>query len=99
MAISNTLRGWGFVTPALFWTLAFFVAPFASMVAMSLATLEGRELIWGLDLANYRRLFGQSFLSGAIIVSLQITLTVTLISILLAYPLSWIIAFRVPPRW
>ena len=99
MAISNTLRGWGFVTPALFWTLAFFVAPFAIMVAMSLATLEGRELIWGLDLANYRRLFGQSFLSGAIIVSLQITLTVTLISILLAYPLAWIIAFRVPPRW
>ncbi|MBD3897076.1 ABC transporter permease [Halomonas sp. ML-15] len=99
MAISNTLRGWGFVTPALFWTLAFFVAPFAIMLAMSLATLEGRELIWGFDLANYRRLFGQSFLAGAIVVSLQITLTVTLISVLLAYPLAWIIAFRVPPRW
>ncbi len=99
MAISSTLRGWGFVTPALLWTLAFFVAPFAIMLAMSLATLEGRELIWGFDLANYRRLFGQSFLAGAIVVSLQITLTVTLVSILLAYPLAWIIAFRVPPRW
>ena len=31
--------------------------------------------------------------------SLEITLTVTLVSVVLAYPLAWIIAYRVPARW
>jgi spermidine/putrescine transport system permease protein len=34
-----------------------------------------------------------------LIVSLEITLTVTVISVLLAYPLAWIIAMQVPARW
>ncbi|MEL6599400.1 MAG: ABC transporter permease [Pseudomonadota bacterium] len=92
-------RGWGFVAPALIWTVAFFVIPFVVMGAMSLATLEGRTLIWGVSFANYLELAEKAYLWRAIIVSLEITLTVTAISIVLAYPLAWIIAFRVPPRW
>ncbi|PWR01207.1 spermidine/putrescine ABC transporter permease [Meridianimarinicoccus roseus] len=91
--------GWGFVAPALLWTLAFFVLPFAVMGAMSLATLDGRELVWGLSLSNYAELAERAYLRRAVIVSLEITLTVTALSVLLAYPLAWIIAFRVPPRW
>lgn len=93
------MRGWGLVAPALIWTLAFFVLPFGVMAAMSFATLEGRELVWGFSLGNYERLFGQAFLLRAIFVSLEITLTVTVISVILAYPLAWTIAMHVPPRW
>ncbi|WP_298836713.1 ABC transporter permease [uncultured Roseobacter sp.] len=92
-------RGWGFVAPALLWTLAFFVLPFAVMGAMSLATLEGRTLVWGLSLANYAELAEKAYLWRAIMVSLEITVTVTVVSVVLAYPLAWIIAFRVPARW
>ena len=49
-------RGWGLVAPALLWTAAFFLVPFALMAAMSLARLEGRDLIWSLDWGNYARL-------------------------------------------
>ena len=98
-AQGDRVRGWGFLAPALLWTLAFFVVPFVVMGAMSLATLDGRTLVWGLSLDNYRELAGQAYLARAIVVSLEITLTVTLVSILLAYPLAWIIAYRVPPRW
>ncbi|MCV6594346.1 MAG: ABC transporter permease [Silicimonas sp.] len=98
-ARGDQLRGWGFVSPALIWTLCFFVLPFVVMGAMSLATLEGRTLVWDLSLANYAKLFEKAYLWRAILVSLEITLTVTAISILLAYPLAWIIAFQVPPRW
>jgi len=93
------IRGWGFVAPALAWTLAFFVLPFLVMGAMSLATLEGRTLVWGLSLANYAELTEKAYLARAIVVSLEITLTVTVVSVVLAYPLAWIIAFRVPARW
>lgn len=98
MSDGGAARGWGFTAPALIWTLAFFVLPFAVMAAMSLATLEGRTLVWGMSLANYAEIFGESFLRRAIVVSLEITLTVTVVSVLLAYPLAWIIAYRVPPK-
>lgn len=94
-----TLRGWGFAAPALLWTLVFFVLPFVVMGAMSLATLEGRTLIWGLHLDNYAKLAAKAYLWRAVLVSLEITLTVTVVSVVLAYPLAWIIAFRVPKRW
>ena len=93
------MRGWGYVAPALIWTLAFFVVPFVVMGAMSLATLERREVVWGLSLANYAELAEKAYLWRAVVVSLEITLTVTVVSVLLAYPLAWIIAFRVPKRW
>jgi len=96
---SDQARGWGFAAPALLWTLAFFVVPFVVMGAMSLATLDGRTLVWGLHLDNYAELASKAYLARAIFVSLEITLTVTVVSILLAYPLAWIIAFRVPQRW
>ncbi len=93
------LQGAGFVAPALLWTVAFFVVPFLVMGAMSLATLEGRTLVWGLSLANYIELTEKAYLWRAVMVSMEITLTVTVVSVVLAYPLAWIIAFRVPQRW
>ena len=60
-------RAWGFIAPAVLWTGAFFVVPFAVMAAMSLATLEGRTLVWGLHLDNYAKLLGQAFLARAIV--------------------------------
>jgi spermidine/putrescine transport system permease protein len=92
-------RGWGFAAPALLWTLAVFAVPFGVMAAMSLATLEGREVVWSLSLANYAEVLEKRYLARAVAVSLEITLTVTAVSVLLAYPLAWIIAFRVPERW
>ena len=72
---SDTRRGWGFVAPALIWTLAFFVVPFLLMGAMSLASLEGRTLVWGVDFSNYIELSQKAYLWRAILVSLEITLT------------------------
>ena len=98
-AMGQRAKGWGFVAPALIWTLAFFIVPFIVMGAMSFATLDGRNLVWGLSFDNYAALAERRFLWRAIVVSLEITVTVTIVSVLLAYPLAWIIAFNVPPRW
>lgn len=97
--MSGEGRGWGFAAPALIWTGAFFLVPFLVMGAMSLATLEGREVVWGISGENYADLMSRAYLRRAVIVSLEITLTVTAVSVCLAYPLAWIIAHRVPERW
>ena len=48
---------------------------------------------------NYVRFFTDPSLFRGLIVSLEITALVTVISVLLAYPLAWIIAMQVPARW
>ena len=91
--------GWGLVAPALIWTVAFFVVPFAAMLALSFARMEGRAVVAAFDLGNYVRFFTEWPLFKALLNSLEITAVVTVISVALAYPLAAIIAFRVAVRW
>ncbi len=92
-------RAWAFLAPALLWTLAFFALPFALMAGLSLWRREGTDLVAAWDLGNYAAFAGRPHLVEALVNSLEITLLVTVISILLAYPLAWILSERVPPRW
>jgi len=92
-------RALAFVLPAILWTLAFFIVPFAFMVVMSLWKRVGTKLVetWNFD--NYLAFFEKSHFLAGMLNSLEITLSVTVISVLLAYPLAWIIAERIPERW
>ncbi|WP_118133571.1 ABC transporter permease [Oceanicella sp. SM1341] len=92
-------RAWGLVLPALGWTGLFFLLPFAVMVVTSFARREGREIVLAWSLQNYVDFVEKSFLLRGLVVSLEITALVVVISVLLAYPLAWIIAERVPARW
>lgn len=92
-------KGWALALPALLWTLFFFVVPFGYMAALSFWTREGRRIVatWTLD--NYIAFFEKAHLFKGLVVSLEITAVVTVISVLIAYPLAWIIAEKVPRRW
>ena len=93
------LKGWVFVGPALIWTAAFFVVPFAVMAAVSLSEPGGSaNAATSWSLANYARFFERGQYLDALKNSVEIALVSTIISILLAYPLAWIIAEIVPPR-
>jgi len=91
--------GWGLVAPALLWTVAFFVLPFAAMLALSFGHMDGRDVVQGFDPGNYIRIFTDWTMTKALLNSVEITLMVTAVSVVLAYPLAAIIAFRVPRRW
>lgn len=96
MSASSTSRiGWASVTPALLWTLVFFVVPFIAMGVMSLYP-KGAE---GVSLGNYAQFFTNPSYWRALTNSLEVTAIVTVISVLLAYPFAWILAFLVPERW
>jgi spermidine/putrescine transport system permease protein len=87
--------GWASVTPALLWTLAFFAIPFVAMVLVSIHRTDGS----GLSFASYQQFFSDPSYWRALTNSLEVTLLVTVISVLLAYPFAWILAFQVPERW
>jgi len=87
--------GWASVTPALAWTLAFFVVPFIAMGVSSLYPKGGDG--WGFG--NYTQFFANPSYWRALTNSLEVTALVTVISVVLAYPFAWILAFIVPERW
>lgn len=92
-------RAWGFVAPALLWTLAFFVVPFLFMAVISLWSQQGGQLVKDWTLTNYLAFFEKDALFRGLTNSLEITAIVTVLSVLLAYPLAWIIVERVPSRY
>ncbi|MFN4142227.1 ABC transporter permease [Aestuariivirga sp.] len=92
---SSQRIGWASVTPALLWTLVFFVVPFIAMGAASLYP-KGAG---GLSLESYAQFFTNDSYWRALTNSLEVTLVVTFFSVLLAYPFAWILAFLVPERW
>jgi spermidine/putrescine transport system permease protein len=87
---------WAYVGPALVWTAAFFVLPFLAMAWVSL-TFHGTGD--GPTLANYGHFLANDSYRQALINSLEVTLAVTAISVLLAYPFAWFLAEIVPERW
>jgi spermidine/putrescine transport system permease protein len=94
LAVLNR-TGWITAAPALLWTLVFFVVPFAVMAVVSLHPKEGP----GFGIGGYLQFFGNASYYRAMINSLEVTALVTVISVVLAYPFAWILAFVVPERW
>jgi spermidine/putrescine transport system permease protein len=87
---------WGYVAPALAWTVAFFVMPFLVMAWVSLSVHGTGE---GPSLSNYAQFLANESYWRALVASLEVTLLVTLVSVVLAYPFAWFLAEIVPERW
>ncbi len=92
---SQRLLPWALVTPALAWTLIFFVVPFIAMAVLSMTDLAGGGWTFG----NYRQFVANPTYRQAMVNSLEVTAIVTIVSVLIAYPFAWILAERVPVRW
>lgn len=88
--------GWGLLAPALIWIIAFFTVPIGLMAAVSLWSREGGKIVQTWNFGNYQNFLEKSYFLQGLVNSLEITILVTVISVLLAYPLAWIIADRVP---
>ena len=82
-------------SPALLWTALFFAVPFMAMFVASLFPVVGE----GFSLAAYRQFFTNPSYWMALTNSLAVTTMVTVISVILAYPFAWILAFIIPERW
>jgi spermidine/putrescine transport system permease protein len=78
----------GFVTVLLF-------IPYVLLLVHSFWRLEGGGIVHQFTLENYRRLFGTPLYPHTILFSAGIALRVTIFSLLLAYPLAYLLAFKV----
>ena len=91
--------GLALAAPALVWTALFFVTPLGVMAVSSLGQKLGMQALPGWTLANYAKFLEKPYFYQALLNSLEVTVLTTVLSLLLAYPLAWILAYRVPQRW
>jgi spermidine/putrescine transport system permease protein len=78
----------GFITTLLF-------IPYLLLLLHSFWRLRGGSIVHEFTLENYQRLFGTPLYPNTILFSAGIALRVTLFSLLLAYPLAYLLAFKV----
>lgn len=78
----------GFVTALLF-------IPYVLLLVQSFWRLRGGAITHELTLENYQRLFGTELYPDTILFSAGVAIRVTLFSLLLAYPLAYLLAFKV----
>ncbi len=93
------LAGFGFTLPAVAWILLFFGAPLVIMAVMSLLPLTADGSPPTLSLKAYDDFFGQPAYVQAIWNSVVTTAIVVAVSLLLAYPFAYVLAYKVPKRW
>ena len=98
-APATTRRGWVLTGPALIWTTVFFLTPMGMVVAYSLFRRVGGSIDTSPGLSNYQRIFDEPVFLDALRNSLEVVLITVAVSILVAYPFAYILAYRVPPRW
>jgi spermidine/putrescine transport system permease protein len=96
--ISRFSPGWLFVSAALLWTALFFVAPFLVMLVESARPPVGATGEAASAFGAYRQIAANPDIRAAFVNSLEVTLVVTVLSILLAYPAAYVIAEFVPER-
>jgi spermidine/putrescine transport system permease protein len=88
-------RGLLLAAPALLWSLLFFALPFGTMAVWSFYE-QGADPQTA-TLANYQRFLAEDAFHGALFNSLQLSGAVVVLSVLLAFPLAYVIAMRIPP--
>ncbi|TXH34617.1 MAG: ABC transporter permease [Rhodospirillaceae bacterium] len=93
------LAGFAFTLPAVAWILLFFAAPIVIMAVYSLMPLAPDGSLSSFSLQNYQRFFGEAAYVQAIWNSVVTTAVVVVISLILAYPFAYIIAYKIPKRW
>jgi spermidine/putrescine transport system permease protein len=93
------IQTWGFLLPALVWTLVFFAMPLVIMGCYSFWQRSGMTLVTEFTTTNYEAFFAKSYFLQSLVNSIEVTLIVTVLSVVLAYPLAYILAEKVPRRW
>lgn len=85
--------------PAVVFTLVFFVTPLVVMACASFWQRAGGTLVVDWTLQNYVKFFSRDYLLASLRNSVEVTLLTTALSVLLAYPFAYVLAFHVPERW
>jgi len=84
--------------PPLLWVGVFLLLPYALMFAHSFWTVRDGMLVHQWNLRNYQTLLLNPVYTGVLFRTMRIAASVTLLSLLLGYPLAYYLSFHAGPR-
>jgi spermidine/putrescine transport system permease protein len=84
--------------PPLAWVAIFLIAPYAFLLCFSLWTVQSQTIVHHWNLNNYRQLIQNPVYFQVLLRSMRIAGTVTLISLLLSFPLAYFLSFYASAR-
>ena len=84
--------------PPLVWVAVFLLVPYAFLFCYSFWSVSGQNVVHEWTLANYRELLHNPMYGSVLARSAQIAATVTLLSVLLGFPLAYFISFHCSRR-
>jgi spermidine/putrescine transport system permease protein len=84
--------------PPLLWVSLFLLLPYALMFAHSFWTVQSGFIVHHWNLDNYYKLAANPLYASVLFRTMRIAASVTLLSILLGYPLAYFVSFHAGPR-
>lgn len=85
--------------PAALWAFFFLFIPYVLIFLNSFWKLENSQIAHVFNLMNYATIFTNPLYFGTLLKTLGIALLVTLLALLISYPLAYVLAFKVGQRW
>ena len=92
---SEPLRGYSLMSPTLGLMIVALALPIVMLLAMSFWTAVGLDFDRAFTLDNYIKFFQKAIYPKILLKSMKMSGMVTLITVLLAYPMAYFIAFKV----
>jgi spermidine/putrescine transport system permease protein len=80
--------------PPLIWVAIFLLAPYAFLFGYSFWSVSQQVIVHHWNLENYRQLLGNTMYPTVLFRSMRIAGSVTLLSLLLSFPLAYYLSFR-----
>jgi spermidine/putrescine transport system permease protein len=84
--------------PPLAWVAIFLVAPYLFLFCFSFWSVQAQNIVHHWNLNNYRQLFANPVYVQVLLRSMRIAAMVTIISLLLSFPLAYYLSFRAGAR-
>lgn len=95
---SETGRGLTLISPPFLFAVLLLAAPLSMVIILSFWTQDFLEIIRTFSLANYIEAWTKPIYQVLMLRSLKISVLVTLVTVLIAYPVAYYISFMVPNR-
>ena len=95
---SEAASGLMLISPTALYALLLLAVPLGAILLYSVLTDGYLEIIWTPTLANYREAFQDELYRQVMFRSLFVSATVTLVTVLLAYPVAYYVSFFVAPQ-
>ena len=93
---TDAKRGLLLVSPTAVYVLLLLAAPLATIIAFSFWTQDFLTLDKTFTLANYREAFADPLYRSLLATSLRVSGIVTLVTVVLAFPIAYFVSFHVP---